>query len=147
MSVHSIKIAQTMAASFLMGQALPANTSYEQKTSMLLGVLLLMFTEDADGMVERLHEENAAVRALCEEGRDVVAAGELRERLAALPPPAASLRVSALQEENDALRALLVELHAAVEESSSPAAVELEARIFAELRTSTERRRLLTQPL
>lgn len=147
MSVHSVKLMQTMAASFLMGQSLPANTPYEQKTSMLIGVLLIMFAEDVDGLVERLREENGAIRTLCEEGEGVVTDAALREKLAARPAATDSLRVSVLQEENDALRALLIDLHAGVETATDAAAVALEERIFAELRRSTERRRLLSQPL
>lgn len=147
MSVHSVKLMQTMAGSFLMGQSLPVATPYEQKTSMLIGVLLIMFAEDVDGLVERLREENDAIRDLCEEGERVVGDGSLRDKLAGCPSGSDSLRVSVLQEENDALRALLIDLHACVEESTEPAAVALEERIFDELRRSTARRRLLSQPL
>jgi hypothetical protein len=54
----------------------------------------------------------------------------------------ASLAVSALEQGNCELRALLIELHVHVEELASLAARELEAGIWRELVASTERRKL-----
>ena len=72
MSVQPMKIAQTLAASFLMGQVVAPRGSYETKSSMLAGVLLMMFAEDADKMAERLHEENAAMREIFLDADDLV---------------------------------------------------------------------------
>ena len=58
----------------------------------------------------------------------------------------ADLRVTALERANQALRGLLVELHAQLETLSSPEARRLEAAIWEELRRSTERRALPLAP-
>lgn len=147
MSVDPTRIVQTMAGSLVLLQALPATTSYEQKTSMLLGLLLVMYAEDADKMVERLHEENEAIRKIFRDAPAVIEDDELLARLEASDETGASLRVSVLQAENDQLRALLIDLHAAVEVLEGARAVGLESLIWQELRTSAERRALLSQPL
>jgi hypothetical protein len=54
----------------------------------------------------------------------------------------ASLRISALDASNDALRQLAIELHAYVETQDAPAARRIEASLWRELAASTERRKL-----
>jgi hypothetical protein len=147
MSVDPMKLVQTMAGSFVLGQALPVSETYAQRTSMLLGVLLVMFAEDADKIVERLTEENEAIRAIFGDAPDAIDNTELLARLITASEGGGSLRVSALQAENDRLRACFIELHAALEEEEGERAAALESRIFAELKASAERRRLLSQPL
>ena len=146
MSVQPMKIAQTLAASFLMGQVVPPRTSYETKSSMLAGVLLMMFAEDADKMAERLHDENAAMREIFADASGLIE-GDLASRIEAATVSQGSLRVSVLQAENDGMRTLFAELHAAVEEMTSPEARALEQRLWEELKASTERRSLASQPL
>ena len=58
----------------------------------------------------------------------------------------ASLRVPDLDAANLALRALLIELHAHVEELPGAEARRLEAAIWRELAASTERRKLSLSP-
>ncbi|MDG1958907.1 MAG: hypothetical protein P8K76_02930 [Candidatus Binatia bacterium] len=147
MSVQPMKIAQTLAASFLMGQVVAPRGSYETKSSMLAGVLLMMFAEDADKMAERLHEENAAMREIFRDADDLVEDADLVGRLEASMVSQNSLRVSILQAENDGMRAVFADLQAALEEIDSPPAAALEQRMWEELKASTQRRSLASQPL
>jgi hypothetical protein len=147
MSVQPMKIAQTLAASFLMGQVVAPRGSYETKSSMLAGVLLMMFAEDADKMAERLHDENAAMREIFRDAGDLIEDGDLVVRLEASVVSESSLRVSILQAENDGMRAVFADLQETLEAMDSPPAAELEQRMWEELKASTQRRSLASQPL
>lgn len=104
----------------------------------LSAALLAMAAEVWDGTAARLVEENRAVRALLARG------GEVGLDFAALAAgDDGDLRISALQAANDALRAALIELHAAAESQGAA----LEADIWAELRASTERRKMAASPV
>lgn len=103
----------------------------------LSAALLGMAAEAWDGAAQRLVEENRALRAL------LAGAGDRAGRNAWLAEGADDdLRISILSASNARLRAALIELHEAVEGEDSPAARELEDRIWDELRQSTERRRM-----
>jgi hypothetical protein len=138
---------QLLARSLLLelGPGLPHD--YARRSAMLAAMLLASAAEEWDRAAERRAEENRALRELfaaAERGVEDVA---LRERLAAAARSGdASLRVSELERANVELRALLVQLHAHVEELSTPGAREIEACIWDELRRSTQRRRLSMQP-
>lgn len=117
--------------------------AYRQAGAMSAGVLLTCLREELDRVAERRIDENAALRALFRDGAGVVGDAALGERLAAAAAGEGSgYRISQLDADNAALRALLVELHAAVEGQEGAAARDLEARIWRELAASTERRRL-----
>ncbi|MFM1959059.1 MAG: hypothetical protein RL588_576 [Pseudomonadota bacterium] len=103
----------------------------------LSAALLGMAAEAWDGAAQRLVEENRAVRALLAD------AGGRAGRNAWLASGSDDdLRISALSADNARLRAALIELHEVVEGDEAPEARALEARIWEELRLSTERRRL-----
>ena len=105
----------------------------------LSAALLGMAAEVWDGMAARLVEENRAIRPL------LARAGEVGLDFAALAAGSdGDLRISALKAANDALRAALIELHAAAE---ARGAGDLEAAIWAELVASTERRKLAASPV
>jgi len=125
-----------------LGPALPS--TYEQSSAGALGVLLLAVGEEFERGAARRFEENGAIRRLLSRGCEVVADAALAERMAAAcePPAESELTISALEAENATLRALLIELHAAVETLSSREARALDEAIWAELVRSTERRRL-----
>ncbi|MEJ5222041.1 MAG: hypothetical protein WHT63_08555, partial [Tepidiforma sp.] len=96
---------------------------------------------------DRLVTENRIVRDLLAAGCNLLGDAvppSVPEALAA--PAAPSLRVSDLQRENDLLRAALIDLHAAVEQTPGPAARDLDERIWAELVESTRRRHLSARP-
>jgi hypothetical protein len=63
-----------------------------------------------------------------------------RARAAATDSTPPDLRVSTLQGINDRLRAILVEVHAAIEDTPGEEARAMEERIWDELRDSTRRR-------
>jgi hypothetical protein len=99
-------------------------------SAMLLGYVV----ESWDGRAHLLVEENRAIHALLKRGEAYVPSPA--------PPAEDNLRLSALTAENQRLAAALITLHAAVE--ADPAAADLNEAIWAELRTSTERRRWST---
>jgi hypothetical protein len=139
---------QLLAQSLMLEIGPGLASDYARRNALLSALLLSSVAEEWDRAAERRAAENRALRELFgEAAARGVAEGPLRERLEAASRGAeAGLRVSALERANAALRALLVELHARVEELATPAAREIEARIWEELRRSTERRRLGMQP-
>ncbi len=85
---------------------------------------MLLFTvvqRDYDTAVPDLVDANAALRGLLAAADAVLAnidrddARAARDAIAALPPPATSLRLSALRAENDALRSILGQLAPVIE--------------------------------
>ena len=109
----------------------------------LTGAVLGAGAEEFDRAAARRIEENAAVRALFNQAEDLELPGDLAGRLKILASGAdTDLRVSTLEAGNAALRAALIELHAAVEVSREPSAAALNMAIWRELAASTERRRL-----
>ena len=124
-----------------LGPALP--TSFEQATGMSLGVLLLSVREEMERGAQRRVEENGVLRALFAQAAPAVPDAALRERLeSAARNEDPSLAISDLESANAALRGLLIELHACVEELDSPEASRIEEAIWSELVVSTERRKL-----
>lgn len=103
----------------------------------LSAALLGMAAEAWDGAAQRLVEENRAVRALLAD-----AGGRAGRNAWLAEGTDDDLRISALSADNARLRTALIELHKAVEGDVSPEARDLEARIWEELRLSTERRRM-----
>ena len=115
-------------AGLLMRNAMPGVPEPERASALNLSAMLLLIAAEVwDGTAAMLVEENRALRALL---------GETGDDL--------DLRVSALQAENDRLRALLTAAHAAAEDGADAAR---EAAIWAELVRSTGRRRLTTSPV
>ncbi len=117
---------------------------YALLTAQLMSPLLMMVAQEFDRAAARLADENETLVQLFRDAADVVADSELRAALAdaAASSQPSSLLVSALRERNHTLRALLVRLHAHVETLQSAAARALDARIWAELAASTQRRHL-----
>ena len=147
MSVDVRRMVLTMGQSLVAGQLFRLATDYDQRTGFTLGTLLALAGQEWDRSAERLVSENGALRDLFSEATDPVADAVLRERLAEAATSAdPGLRVSALQQRNDELRALLIELHTFVEAQPGEAARALEQRIWQELVASTERRQLEGTP-
>ena len=116
---------------------------YRRGSASALGVLLTSVREELDRVVERRVVENRELRRPDRDAAGVVSDAGLRERLEeAVASQEESLLVSALDAQNAALRAVLIELHAHVEKLDSPAARRVESEIWRELAASTERRRL-----
>jgi hypothetical protein len=116
---------------------------YRQAGVGMLAGLLIAVREEFDRAAARRVEENRVLRDLFARAAGVVAdaalAVRLREAAAARDE---SLLIPALEASNQALRSLLVALHAHVETLATPAARELDAAIWRELAASTERRKL-----
>ncbi len=147
MSVDVLRFVQTFGGSLITGQAIALETDYQRSSALLLGVLLLMAGEDIDRLVERLVEENRALRELLGAGADLLGAGEVATDLQVLAAEIdPGLRITALQAANDRLRRGLIRLHAAVEDLAGGAARAFEDRLWAELARSVERRRLVMSP-
>jgi hypothetical protein len=110
-------------ANVVMRSAAPDVADAERASNLgLTAMLLNVAAEVWDGAAENLVQENRALRTLLGvDGRDD------------------DLRLSALKAANDGLRASLIEAHVAAEEAGDP---ERQAAIWAELRASTERRKL-----
>lgn len=127
----------------LIGQVAPeVRTAFGQTNVSIAGSLALYLSFEVDRYADRLLVENRAIAELAAAGMAVVAEDGLRERLASaareLETP--DIRVSTLLAANDRLRALLIDLHTAVEGTAGDAARALEERIWEELRESTRRR-------
>ena len=120
---------------------------YRQTSVAILAGIALAAREEFERAAARRAEENAALRALFGASAEVVRDAGLGARLrAAAVTRDESLRVSALDASNQALRTLLIELHAHVETLVTPAARALDEAIWTELVSSAERRRLSAAP-
>ncbi len=131
----------------LLSEVLPRiPTPFGQQLVGIAAMLDMMIAEEFDRAADRLVTENRAVRALLAEGSTIL--GEQcppSVASAVKSPPAPSLRIPDLQRENDLLRAALIDLHAAVEQTPGEAARAFEERIWAELIESTRRRHLVSR--
>lgn len=131
---------QGIGMNLLVNVAADVKTPFGLQTVNLAGALALMASEEAERAAERLTTENRIVRELLREGLPLAGASSAAVEAGLATPAAANLLVSSLQAENDALRRALIELHAAVEDSSAPEAAAFNERIWAELVESTRRR-------
>ena len=115
-------------AGLLVRNAAPDVPPSERASNLSLSAALLgILAETWGGQAAILVEENSAFRALL--GQDGIDA---------------DLRLSALQAENDRLRAALITLQIGAEANRDTA---MQDRIWAELAASTERRKLSTSPV
>lgn len=107
--------------------------------------LLIMIAQEFDRAAARLVEENAAILAILARAQSAIEEPGLQDRisreLSAIPGE--DLHVSALLGENDRLRALLIDVHATVEEMAGAEAEALDRLIWEELQESTRRRHLV----
>lgn len=119
-------------------------TPFGQNALSYAAGLLVMIGEEFDRAAARLVEENAAILAILARAQSSLEEPGLQDRIARElgEVPGEDLRVSALQAENDRLRALLVDVHAAVEGTTGAEAEALDRLIWDELRESTRRRHL-----
>jgi hypothetical protein len=137
----------TLAAHLITEIAPQVPVDYLQKNTALVSMMLMIVAEEWDRSAERRVQENRELRRLLGQSAAVVTDRGLGSRLKAAAEAAEeSLILSQLDRTNDELRALLIELQAHVEELEGPAAREVEAQIWRELRASTERRALSLDP-
>jgi hypothetical protein len=136
---------QTMAMD-LIERVIPAiSPSYHQGTVGMIATLLAIVSEEWDRAASRRIEENNRLRELFRQAAPAVNDPALRSRIFQLAKTADSdFHITALENNNCALRAALVALHAHVETQTSAEARKVEAAIWIELAKSTERRRLMS---
>lgn len=141
------KVLEVLAGKLLFDVAPFVTPAYRKSSIGVSALLLGMVREEWDRAAERRSGENAALRELFRDAAPAVPDTDLRRRLeAAAGMRETSLLISELDRANDALRALLIELHAAVEQETGPEARRIENAIWRELVASTERRRLSLAP-
>ena len=133
-----------IASAHLMTKTAPAlRPGYEQSSLLALGAMLAAVRHEFDRAAAWRVEENGALRRLFAEAAPAVRATDLGARLQeAADGEDSSLIVSDLERSNAALRGLLINLHAQIEELDSPEARLIEEKIWRELAASTERRTL-----
>jgi hypothetical protein len=130
----------------LIERVIPAiGPSYHQGTVGMIATLLAIVGEEWDRAASRRIEENHRLRELFRQAAPAVNDPALRSRIFQLAKTADhDFHISALENNNCALRAALIELHAHVESHASAEARKVEEAIWDELAKSTERRRLLS---
>lgn len=110
-------------------------TQFGQGQIGLLGFVLTLVANEYERGADLRAKENAAIRKLFAELAPQIADAALATKLrAAAAGSDTSLRISALNEANYALRRLLIELHAHVETLADPNARAMEREIWALLR-------------
>jgi hypothetical protein len=127
----------------LLTQVMPeVQSPFGAQTVSLAGGLTMMVAEEFDRAAARLVEENAVVLALLQRARGVFHDAAIEEKLESVMGdlPGADLRVSALQAENDRLRGVLIDVHAAAENEPGKDGATLCELIWDELKQSTRRR-------
>jgi hypothetical protein len=138
------RVLETVSMMLIMEFVPQLGSSYAQQALAGGATILAVAREEIDRAAARRIEENRALRRLFATAREVVADGELAARLAeAAASEEGSFLVSDLDRSNQALRGLLIRLHAHVEQVPGDAARRVEAAIWDELRASTERRRTM----
>jgi hypothetical protein len=136
-------VMRSLFGTMLMEVAPHLNAEYSAGSVGIMSMMLFMTADEYDRAAEIRAAENAEMRTLFAGAQGHVADAALKARLAeAAKGKDSSLRVSALDKENAALSALLIELHAHIEESAGPSAAALEARIWDYIVTAAERRKL-----
>lgn len=135
------RVLQGIAVNLLSNVMPEIRTPFGQQTVGIAGALTMMLAEESDRAANRLSVESAIIRGILTDGLSLVRNEAQAAVSAALATPAPSdIRVSSLLAENDALRAGLIALHAAVEQLETPEGRAMDDRIWAELVESTRRR-------
>ncbi len=120
---------------------------YARRNAQIVGMLMAAALEQWDRAAEIRLEENRSIRALFRRAIPVVSDDALRTRLEDLASRRrSSVRIGALNADNDALRSLLIELQEHLEGLDTTAARRIEAATWKELLASTERRKLSISP-
>ena len=113
-----------------------------------LGLMVLgMIAQHYDRASAILVEEDEAIASLLKDASYVADDAALKERVRREldAPRHANLRISALEQDNARLRALLIDVHSAIEATGTPEARDINERIWAELQESTRRRHVVSR--
>jgi hypothetical protein len=106
-------------AAKLVSDLVPAlGTQYGQGTTQIMALLLMLSAQEYDRAADIRLAENNDIRSLFSDMAPMVSEAQLRAELeAAAATTDESLRISALNASNEALRRLLIGLHAHAEEA------------------------------
>jgi hypothetical protein len=112
---------QKLSMSLLLEVGPAIGVDYLQRGTGIAAIMLQMAAEEWDRAAAWRAEENAALRSLFRDAESAVTDAGLRARLREAAAGAdADLRISALEQANRPLRALVVELHAHLETLAPP---------------------------
>ena len=134
-----------------MAHFLPELQSQYAKAQFGFGMLLFTIVQkDFDGIAQDLVDANAALRPLLAETAAALTPVEgdearaARDAIAALPPPAESVRLSALRAEYDALRGAVAGMAPLIERAGDDPALagvrDVRLRLYAHLSADAKRR-------
>ncbi len=138
---------EVAAAHVVMRIAPKLGPGYEQSSMLVLMALLNSAREETERAASRRVEENRELRRIFAEAGPAVVDAALREGLdEAAAGEDTDFAISALERSNAGLRALLIDLHAHIEELDSAEARAIDTQIWQELARSTERRKLVMGP-
>ena len=136
------KVLMGVAMALLTKVTPDVRSPFGQQNAGMAGALAAALAQEVDRLADRLHTESQVVSALLRDARPCVDSSLQANIDAAVAIRPADIRVSTLQAQNDALRLVLCDVHAAVEEQETPAARVMDERIWAELIESTNRRHI-----
>ena len=105
---------------------------------------MVFVAQEADRAADTMSLEILEMRTLFAEAAQAPLPDGMRRRLRAMAdaPPPPNLTVSALQEAASPMKALLIEVHAALEDRPDEWARPLEARVWDVLKMGADRRQL-----
>ena len=139
---------RTLAATLLTDVAPNVTVDYGRASAEFIAALMIVAAEDYDRAADVRVEENRAMREIFRDAAAIVPETALKAKLeAAALGEEASLRVSALDQTNDALKRILIELHEYVDGRPEPWADRIDRMIWRELRASATRRAIGFFPL
>ena len=123
------------------------SAQYMQGMAQLAALMAVLSAQEYDRAADVRASENREMRALFAELGPLVSDAALKAKLEeAAVKEDASLRVSALNDANYALRELLIALHEHVENANGDSARAAERRIWTLLKAFADRRRLYLPP-
>jgi hypothetical protein len=117
----------------------PRLQGFSANNAAMMSAMLQMVSEEWDRAASRPVEENRIIRAILRRAAAVLGDASL---LAHADGTDTDLRISSLDAANDALRRILTDVHARIENAQGPQARDVERAIWDELRASVERRRI-----
>jgi hypothetical protein len=120
------------------------NNSYAVGQASIIGLIMIFVAQEADRAADTLSLETVAMRALFAEAAEAPLSDDMRTRVRAMAesPPAPNFTVSALQDLAAPMKALLIELHAKLEELPDEWARHLQAKVWDILRMGADHRQL-----
>ena len=118
------------------------DSPYSRNSAILGNGLLNILAVEFERLIDRLMEETRVTADILCDAAAIIPDEHLafRARVAGAKRAPANLRRSTVQALNDDARAMLIEVHAAIEAIPGPAAAAMNLRIWAELQASTVRR-------